>query len=240
MHKGPIQTQEFLNEFLPLLKPDEEQNFIIFAPTINLMSLREGLRGRGLFWGAQNCFYENSGAFTGETSPQVLADIGATHCLVGHSERRQLFGETDEDVARKAVALLKVGVTPMVCVGETLEQRQRGETEAVVLSQVKKALSLITDELIVGQSCFYIAYEPVWAIGTGQVARPEDANAVHKLIRDFVNTQCSFMKDKELRIFYGGSVKPQNAKELSRQPEIDGFLIGGASLDPQSFYSCFF
>jgi triosephosphate isomerase len=182
--------------------------------------------------GAQNCHWEVKGAFTGEVSPAMLAKLNVSYVIVGHSERRQLFGESDEDVARKTAAVLAAGMTPILCVGETLEDREAGGTEDKVIGQLKAALERLNPEQI---AAMVVAYEPIWAIGTGRNASPEDAQAVCGLIRKSVVAEHGEGAGAGLRIQYGGSVKAANAAELMAQPDVDGALVGGASLDPAEF-----
>lgn len=183
--------------------------------------------------GAQNCSQFESGAYTGEVSASMLADVGSSYVIIGHSERRQLFGETNELVAEKAKRVIDAGVRPIVCVGETLEQRQNGQTVEVVLSQLNAVLDVVgTAGLCTGA----LAYEPVWAIGTGKTATPEEAQQVHKILRDSVKSR-NPADASSLRILYGGSVKPSNAEKLFSCPDIDGGLIGGASLKAEDFYA---
>jgi triosephosphate isomerase len=182
--------------------------------------------------GAQNCHWEDKGAFTGEVSPAFLAKLNVTYVIVGHSERRELFGESDADVNRKAKAVLRHEMTPIMCVGETLDEREAGTTEQKVTGQVRAGLAGLSAEQVGGA---VIAYEPIWAIGTGRTATAEDAQAVCATIRatvaDVVGTEAA----ASVRIQYGGSVKPDNASELMAQADIDGALVGGASLDPDDF-----
>ncbi len=180
---------------------------------------------------AQDVYWEPEGAFTGEVSAPLLKDAGCAYVIVGHSERRQLFGEQDEAVRRKVAALLSHGLTPIACVGETLEQREAGETEAVVLGQLDAALTGLDAGSV---ARVVLAYEPVWAIGTGRTAKPEDAQAVHAAIRGRLRERFGDAAER-VRILYGGSVKPENAAELMGQPDIDGALVGGASLKAESF-----
>ena len=182
--------------------------------------------------GAQNCHWEDKGAFTGEVSPAFLAKLNVSYVIVGHSERRQLFGESDEDVNRKALAVFANGMTPIVCVGETLEEREAGQAEARVRSQVEAALRGLSPERV---GAMVVAYEPIWAIGTGRNATPEDAQAMCASIRGVVGGLAGGDAASTLRVQYGGSVKPANAAELMGQPDIDGALVGGASLDPDDF-----
>jgi triosephosphate isomerase (TIM) len=182
--------------------------------------------------GAQHCHWEDSGAFTGEVSPVFLAKLDVRYVICGHSERRQLFAETDEMVAAKASAVVRHGMTPIVCVGETLEEREAGSTEGKVLGQVDAALAGRSADVVAGM---VIAYEPIWAIGTGRTATSEDAQAVCAAIRARVSSLTEEATAEAIRIQYGGSVKASNIAELMAQPDIDGALVGGASLDPDEF-----
>jgi triosephosphate isomerase len=182
--------------------------------------------------GAQHCHWEPKGAFTGEVSPGMLAALQVTYVIAGHSERRELFGETDEMVNRKVQAILASGMTPIMCVGETLEEREAGGTDAKVDGQVAAGLTGLTPDQVGGM---VIAYEPIWAIGTGRNATPDDAQATIATIRAAVATAASAEAAANVRIQYGGSVKPANAAEILAQPDIDGALVGGASLDPDEF-----
>ena len=176
--------------------------------------------------------FEESGAFTGEISPKALQDIGVSYVVLGHSERREMFNETDEAVNKKTLAAFNYNLTPIVCVGESLEQRENGETTEIVGSQVKKALAGLTEDQV---KQTVIAYEPIWAIGTGKSSTSADANEVCAHIRQVVGEEFSTAAAEAVRIQYGGSVKPENIKEYMAQPDIDGALVGGASLEPNSF-----
>ncbi len=182
--------------------------------------------------GAQDVHWEDQGAWTGEVSPRMLAKLNVRYVIVGHSERRQHFGEDDETVNRKLRAVLRAGMTPILCVGETIDQRDAGDTEAVVLSQLAGGLSGVETDRVGG---LVVAYEPVWAIGTGRNATPEDAQAVCAAIRAAVVAHHGRDTGEAVRVQYGGSVNPDNAADLLRQPDVDGALVGGASLDPQDF-----
>ncbi|MCC6436172.1 MAG: triose-phosphate isomerase [Acidimicrobiales bacterium] len=182
--------------------------------------------------GAQNCHWEEKGAFTGEVAPSMLAKLNVSYVIVGHSERRELFAETDEDVNRKVKSVLKAGMTPIMCCGETLEERERGATDDKVVGQVKAGLAGLKGDVVAG---LVVAYEPIWAIGTGRTASSEDAQAVCGLIRRTIGEVFGAAAADGVRIQYGGSVKPDNAKELMGQPDIDGALVGGASLEAESF-----
>src|SRR5947209_3472608 len=185
-----------------------------------------------LLLGAQNCYWEPKGAFTGEVSAPMLAKLDVQYVIVGHSERRELFDETDESVNRKLKAVFENGMTPIMCVGETLDEREAGGTEEKVVGQVTAGLEGIAAERV---AQLVIAYEPIWAIGTGRTATPDDAEAVCRLIRTTISDCCGDATADQIRIQYGGSVKPVNIAELMAQPDIDGALVGGASLDPDEF-----
>lgn len=182
--------------------------------------------------GAQNCHWEDAGAFTGEVSPLMLAKLDCTYVICGHSERRTLFGESDEVVNRKASAVLAHGMTPILCVGETLEQRQAGQAEKIVVSQLDGSLQEVATPHV---AAMVLAYEPIWAIGTGRTATDEDANEMCGVVRRWVVDRHGADAAASVRVQYGGSVKPGNAAGLMRQPDIDGALVGGASLDPEDF-----
>jgi triosephosphate isomerase (TIM) len=182
--------------------------------------------------GAQNCFWEESGAFTGEVSAPMLAKLNVSLCIVGHSERREVFGESDEDVRKKLEAVWAAGMTPILCVGETDEEREAGGTEDKVTGQVKSALSGVSAERV---GAMVLAYEPIWAIGTGKTATPEDAQSTIGLIRKVVGELHGDDAAASVRIQYGGSVKPSNVAEIMDQPDVDGALVGGGSLDPDDF-----
>ena len=225
MNKNPEQTRKFFDKFLSLVTPENQEHFLFFLPATNLIQAALSLAETSILWGGQNCHFKDSGAFTGETSPQVLFEMGARTCLVGHSERRTLFSETDEDVSLKVEALSKLKMIPLICVGETLEQRQGGETLSVVERQIEKALEKTTPQQ------FLVAYEPVWAIGTGQVAKEDQVQEVH----DFLKTKLP----KHTPVLYGGSVKSESSQKLSAIDSLDGFLVGGSSLEPESFFSIY-
>jgi triosephosphate isomerase len=231
MHKTTAEAAEFVGKFLPLVARAGDVD-IVLAPTFTALDRVAGaLRGSNVALAAQNVNPESQGAFTGEIAPGMLADLGCQYGIVGHSERRALYGESDEFIARKAAALFSHGIRPIVCVGETLEQREAGKTLDVVGGQLAGSLAEVPEaraaELVV-------AYEPVWAIGTGKTATPEMAQEVHAAIRDRLSQQLGAAAD-QIRIQYGGSVKPENVDTLMAQPDIDGALVGGASLDPDAF-----
>ncbi|MCB0351556.1 MAG: triose-phosphate isomerase [Bdellovibrionales bacterium] len=245
LNKTPDETKAFIEEFRKLLSSDFSLNHneslkdngaaadqlktLIFFLVYNLVTLHDSIGDLPIEFGPQNIYYENSGAFTGEISPSAAKSIGSTYALIGHSERRTLFNETDEDCHKKVQAAIAAGLTPMLCIGESLAQRESNQTQEVVLKQLKVALMGITSE-------FVVAYEPVWAIGTGKVATPEQAEDVHKFIREQLGKIISSKVAESTSILYGGSVKADNAKGLAEKPNIDGFLIGGASLNPADFY----
>ncbi|RME16637.1 MAG: triose-phosphate isomerase [Bdellovibrio sp.] len=228
LHFGPKETHNYLKEFLQLASQvTEDVQFIFFPPALCLPQTAEILKTTKIKWGAQNTFFEDEGAFTGETSPKEVAHLGASYGLVGHSERRHFFKESNEWVIQKFHALIRHNLTPILCVGETLEQRNHGQTLQVIQEQIQ----FLSNKL----PPFLIAYEPVWAIGTGQVATPEQAQEVHQSIK-------SFLKEKgisDIPVLYGGSVKSANAPALFSQKDVDGFLVGGASLKPQSFFDIY-
>ena len=204
----------------------------LFPPFVYLAEVASVCRDGGVRVGAQNCCDQASGAFTGETSAAMIADVGATHVLIGHSERRHVYGESDALVRAKIERALESGLKIVLCIGETLEQRESGATESVCAGQLSSALEGIGPE---HADAFSIAYEPVWAIGTGRTATPEQAQAVHAYARGLFGGLIGDEAAQALRILYGGSVKPDNAAELLAQPDIDGALVGGASLKPELF-----
>jgi triosephosphate isomerase len=207
---------------------------VVCPPFTALRSVQTTIEGDRLpiGLGAQNCHWESHGAYTGEVSPPMLAKLNVKYVIVGHSERRELFGETDEIVAKKQRAVLGAGMAPIVCVGETLDEREQGATDAKVRAQVEAAFSrLSSDDAL---RCV-VAYEPIWAIGTGRNATPDDANTTIRVIRDHLRASLGDAVADGLRILYGGSVKPGNIAELMAMPEVDGGLVGGASLDPDEF-----
>jgi triosephosphate isomerase len=232
MNKTLTEAKSFAEEVKSLVPAPDQVESVICAPALFLQSLVETVKGSNVKIGAQNMHFEESGAFTGEISPKALSDIGVQYVIIGHSERREMFNETDESVNKKALAAFNYNLTPIVCCGETLEQRENGETMSLVGSQIEKALAGLTDEQV---KQTVIAYEPIWAIGTGKSSTAEDANEVCAHIRQVIAQQFSQEIADAVRIQYGGSVKPGNIKEYMAQPDIDGALVGGASLEAQSF-----
>lgn len=237
MHRGVAESVALARAVLHRLDRAASSEVVI-APVFTALhavheALGAGLPARGgarVALAAQDVFWEDEGAFTGEISAPLLKDVGCAYVIVGHSERRQHFGETDDAVRRKVGAALSHGLSAIVCVGETLEQREAGRTEAIVLGQLDAAVQgLSTLERVV------VAYEPVWAIGTGRTAQAADAQAVHAAIRARLAGRFGASEGERVRILYGGSVKPSNAAELLAQPDIDGALVGGASLEAESF-----
>ena len=232
MYKTPSESTAFLSAFLPLSSGHQKVDAVLCPPMTSLPALVEAARNTHVRIGAQNMHWLNEGAYTGETSPTMLTAIGATHVLIGHSERRQYFAETDTTVNLKLKAALAHSLTPIVCVGEHLNERESNRTADVLKLQVAVALEGI-DPAILGP--LVIAYEPVWAIGTGRTATPQIAEEAHRLIRTQIAHVAGPGIAASTRILYGGSVKPDNIAELMAQEDIDGALVGGASLSPASF-----
>ncbi|MFT8321715.1 MAG: triose-phosphate isomerase [Bacillus sp. (in: firmicutes)] len=232
MNKTLPEAVAFVNEVKGSVPSSENVDAVVCSPALFLGQLVELTKGTDLKIGAQNMHFEKNGAFTGEISPVALQDIGVQYVVLGHSERREFFNETDEAVNQKTKAAFENGLTPIVCCGETLEQRENGETNDFVASQVQKALQGLTDDQL---KATVVAYEPIWAIGTGKSSTSADANEVCAHIRKVVAEQFSTEVAESIRIQYGGSVKPENIKEYMAQSDIDGALVGGASLEAQSF-----
>lgn len=232
MNKTPDEARAFVREFAPLVTNQDRDDIAIFPPFISIPAVLDATRGSIIEVGAQNMHWEKQGAFTGEISAAMLIAIGCKQVIIGHSERRQYFGETDIGVNRKLRGALEDGLKSIVCVGELFEERESGLTENILRRQVGAALREISGA-DVGK--FAIAYEPVWAIGTGKTATPEIASDAHTFIRQEAAKAIGADAAQKLRILYGGSVKPENAHALMSKEEIDGALVGGASLDPKSF-----
>jgi triosephosphate isomerase (TIM) len=232
MFKTPVEAKAFVDAFLPLVASHTRDEIALFPSPVLLPTVVEAARGSNVSVGAQNIHFAEEGAYTGETSVNQLKAVGGTHTLIGHSERRQYFAETDEIVNKKLHTALKHGIVPVVCVGEVLEERESGKTAGVLKTQVTGAFAGITPEMA---APIVIAYEPVWAIGTGKTATPEIAADAHRIIRTEVAKLLGEEVAASMRILYGGSVKPDNATALISQEEIDGALVGGASLKPDSF-----
>ena len=232
MYKTPEQTREFFQNFLPMVAGHGRDEIAVCAPFVCLPAAVEAAKGSSVAIGGQNMYWEKEGAFTGETSAAMLLAVGCTHVIIGHSERRQYFGETDDTVNLKLKAALEAGLTPIVCVGEVLEEREANLTEDVLRRQCLRAFHAISGKKA---AKLVVAYEPVWAIGTGKTATPQMAADAHVIIRGEAAKAFGDEFAANLRILYGGSVKPENAKALMSEEEIDGALVGGASLDPKSF-----
>lgn len=231
MYKTPAEARACAEALLPLCLGHTRDEVVICPPFISLSIVLDALSGSGMAVGAQNMHFAEEGAYTGEISAGMLTSIGVTHVILGHSERRQYFNETDETVNQKLHAALKHGLVPIVCIGEVLAERDAGHTEEVLTRQIDMALKNISPD---SASTIVIAYEPVWAIGTGKTATPEMAAQAHLLIRSEVARRLTREIADGMRILYGGSVRPDNAASLLSQPEIDGALVGGASLKPES------
>lgn len=232
MNHGPSDARAFMRTFLVRYARRTDRSVILFPPAVTLPAVVEAIKERAdILLGIQNIFWEDKGAFTGEISAPIARDAGARFVLVGHSERRHVFGEKDDDTRRKCAAAARAGLRPVLCVGEKLEERRAGETESVVLRQLRAG---VADLAPVHMAQMLIAYEPVWAIGTGQTAEPQDASAVHGVIRAALN-QLAADRGSEIPILYGGSVNTGNAKALLATQEVDGLLVGGASLDAEGW-----
>jgi len=233
MHKGPGATREFFERFKARYSPRPDRTVLFFPPAISLAAALDMVQDRpDLQLGVQNIHWEPKGAFTGEISAAMAFDAGARYTLVGHSERRHIFGETDEDVKRKTAAALEAGLRPVVCVGETLEERREGRVDEVIRRQLAAAIAGLD---AAQRPLIIVAYEPVWAIGTGVTATPADAAAAHAVLRSLLADELGAGAAAAVPILYGGSVKPENAAELLAASDVDGLLVGGASLDPDSF-----
>ena len=232
MNKNSGESVELVSELRKMVSDVKEVEMVVAPPYTALGSVADAIKGSNIFLSAQNIFWEESGAFTGEVAPLMLKDIGCQYVIVGHSERRQYFGETNETVNKRLKAALKVSLTPIVCIGEVLEEREADKTLDVIGQQLKEGLNgLSADEM----GKVVIAYEPVWAIGTGKTATPDQAQEVHQFIRKLISQIFSETVAEGVRILYGGSVKPDNVDQLMSQKDIDGALVGGASLKADSF-----
>lgn len=232
MHKTAGEGATLVQELNALTNSVNDVEIVVCPPFTALTAIAAVAAGTNIGLGAQNMHWEDKGAFTGEIAPGMLKDIGCTHVIIGHSERRQYFAETDQTVNNKLKAALKVGLKPIMCVGETLVDRESNATERVVGVQVKGGLEGLSADQVAG---LVIAYEPIWAIGTGRTASADDANAVCAFIRRTVAEMFGKDSADSVRIQYGGSVKPDNVAELMAKPDIDGALVGGASLEAESF-----
>ncbi len=237
MNKGPAEAKTFARELLRQVANDKGEitkaggpEVAVFPPFTALPAVAEVLRGTQVTYGGQNCHWESGGAFTGETAPGFLAELGCRYVLVGHSERRNLFGETDENCRKKLLAAIAAGIEPVLCCGETLSERESNLAFRVIERQLQTALAGLPPA-----ASFLVAYEPVWAIGTGRTATPAQAGEAHDFIRQWLTRGLSPAVSERTRLLYGGSVKPDNFGELLKQPDVDGALVGGASLAVASF-----
>jgi len=233
MHKTQREAAAFIREIAPLIQPLANVEVVVAPVFTGISAAAEAARGTKVRIAGQNLYFEKQGAFTGEISADMLKDAGATHVIIGHSERRRLFGDTDELVNRKLRAAVTAGLTPIFCVGETLAEREMGETLEVLDRQVKLGLDGLTGDQI---GALVIAYEPVWAIGTGKNATSAEAGEAHAHIRGRLRQWFGGAPADQCRILYGGSVKPDNIRELIGLPDVDGALVGGASLEARSFF----
>ena len=232
MFKTPDETFAFIQVFLREVSGHNRDEIVLCPPYVDIATAVQAARHSNVQIGAQNMYWEKEGAFTGEISARMIQAAGCTHVIIGHSERRQYFGETDDTVNRKLLAALDAGLVPIVCVGEVLQERESGLTEEVLRRQITGAFRTVSGDKA---GPIVVAYEPVWAIGTGKTATPAIAADAHRVIRAEAAKAFGQTAADNLRILYGGSVKPDNAKALMSQSEIDGALVGGASLDPKSF-----
>ncbi|MBZ5547899.1 MAG: triose-phosphate isomerase [Acidobacteriia bacterium] len=232
MYKTPDQARDFFRDFLPLVQAHDRDEIVVCPTYLCLDAAVTAAKGSSVAVGAQNLHWEKEGAFTGEVNAAMLLAVGATRVIIGHSERRQYFGETDDTVNLKLKSALEAGLIPIVCVGEVLEEREAGLTDDVLRRQCMRAFYKISAKKA---AKLVVAYEPVWAIGTGKTATPQLASDAHIIIRGEAAKAFGQEFADNLRILYGGSVKPENATALMSEPEIDGGLVGGASLDPKSF-----
>ncbi len=232
MYKTPREAEHFISAFLPMVNDHTRDEVVLCPPFVCLPAVVAAVHGSRVYVGGQNMYWEKEGAFTGEISGPMLRALECTHVIIGHSERRQYFGETDDTVNLKLKSALAAGLHPIVCVGEVLAEREAGLTEQVLRQQCSVAFRGISSEEAVP---LVVAYEPVWAIGTGKTATPELAAEAHRVVRAEAAKAFGDHAANSVRILYGGSVKPENAKALMSQVEIDGALVGGASLDPKSF-----
>lgn len=228
MNRGtPAEAEEMLNKFIPLVKDIKSVDIVICAPFTALSTAIKTLKGTYIKVGAQNMYFEEKGAYTGEISPIFLKEIGCEYVILGHSERRNIFKESDELINKKLKKALEMGLSPIVAIGELLEEREAGKTKDVILSQMNESFKDLSKEDILKT---VIAYEPIWAIGTGKTATPEQAEEIHKYIRTLLEETFDKETAESVRIQYGGSMKPANAEDLLKQANIDGGLVGGASL----------
>jgi len=234
MFKTVHDTVVYVKEFRSLVKDMEDVEIVIAPPFTAVYAAAEAARNSNIGVAAQNLHWERDGAFTGEIAGPMIKEAGAEYVIIGHSERRTLFGETNDGVNKKTHSALTAGLVPIVCIGETLDQRDRNETMAVLDRQIKEGLDRVTGEQL---SSMVLAYEPVWAIGTGRNATPAQAGEAHAHIRQRLKQWFGLDASERCRVLYGGSVKPDNITKLIAEPDVDGALVGGASLDPKSFFA---
>jgi triosephosphate isomerase len=232
MNKTSAEAKDLASKLIPLVSGVKDRDIVLAPPFTALQAVGEAIKGTNISLSAQNMHWEDKGAYTGEVSAEMLLDLGCKYVIIGHSERRQYFGETDETVNKKVKQALRKGLLPIMCVGETLVEREAGKLNDVINRQVAGGLKDITAP---DMAKIVIAYEPVWAIGTGKTATPEQANEVHSIIRQKVKSLYQAEVADGLRVQYGGSVTPENVSQLMAKPDIDGALVGGASLKPESF-----
>lgn len=238
MNKGPDEARRFAEELLRAITNDEARmtnsrqstEVAVFPPFTALPAVAEVLKGTPVSYGGQNCHWESKGAFTGEVAPGFLAELGCRYVLVGHSERRTMFAETDDACGKKLLAVVAAGMEPILCCGETLSERESNLTFKIIERQLQAALAGLSPA-----EPFAVAYEPIWAIGTGRTATPAQAGEVHRFIREWLGRNLSPEAGERTRLLYGGSVKPDNFGDLLKQPDVDGALVGGASLEVASF-----
>jgi triosephosphate isomerase len=232
MHKTPDHARDFFRDFLPLVQGHDRDEMVVCPTYLAIDAAVHAAKGSNIAIGAQDVYWQKEGAFTGEICSSMLLAVGVTHVIIGHSERRQYFGETDDSVNLKLKSALEAGLIPIVCVGEVLEEREAGLTDDVLRRQCLRAFNKVSAKKA---ATLVVAYEPVWAIGTGKTATPQLAADAHAIIRAEASESFGPEFAANLRILYGGSVKPDNAHALMSEEEIDGALVGGASLDPESF-----
>jgi triosephosphate isomerase len=234
MHKTTPEAKSFMAEFLPKVANLQDVDVLICPPFTLISTVDHARDGSRILLGAQNMYFEEKGAFTGEVSAAMLKDLQCEFVILGHSERRWVFGETDELINKKVLAAFENDLIPVLCVGERLEDREKNQTDQVILNQLENGLKGVSEQLLAN---IVIAYEPVWAIGTGKNATTKDAKDAIALIREFIHSRFGANVASKVRILYGGSVKPENIKTYMEQEGIDGALVGGASLQPDSFAS---
>ena len=233
MNKNIVESVSLVKELKDFVRGIKGVDIVVCPPFTSLLAVKEIINGTNIHLGAQNMHWETKGAFTGETSPLMIKNVGCEYVVLGHSERRQYFKETSEEVARKTETALSVSLTPIVCVGENLEEKESGKTESIIEQEIKALFPKI-DSTLAGK--IIVAYEPIWAIGTGKSSSSQDANLIIKFIRELFSSEYGSKIAERIRILYGGSVNPKNIDEFMNESDIDGALVGGASLHALSFY----